>query len=42
MTEPLSLRSIMSGEPVRYVLELNGGVADELGIHSGSTVYLPL
>jgi uncharacterized protein len=41
MTEPLSLRSITSGEPVRYVLELNGGVADELGIDSGSTVYLP-
>jgi uncharacterized protein len=41
MTEPLSLRSITSGEPVRYVLELNGGVADELKIDSGSTVYLP-
>jgi uncharacterized protein len=41
MTEPLSLQSIASGEPVRYVLELNGGVADELGIDSGSTVYLP-
>ena len=41
MTEPLSLQSITSGEPVRYVLELNGGVADELGIDSGSTVHLP-
>jgi uncharacterized protein len=40
-TEPLSLQSIASGEPVRYVLELNGGVADEVGIDSGSTVYLP-
>lgn len=41
MTEPLSLRSIRSGEPVRYVLELNGGVAAELGIDSASTVHLP-
>ena len=41
MTQPLSLQSITSGEPVRYVLELNGGVADELEIDSGSTVYLP-
>lgn len=41
MTEPLSLRSITSGEPVRYVLELNGGVADALGIESGSAAYLP-
>jgi len=42
MTEPLSLRSIASGEPVRYVLELDGGVADELGIDGDSTVHLPL
>lgn len=42
MTEPLSLRSIASGEPVRYVLELTGGVADELGIDGDSTVHLPL
>ena len=41
MTEPLSLRSIASGEAVRYVLELDGGVAEKLGIDSGSTVYLP-
>jgi uncharacterized protein len=41
MTEPLSLESIASGEPVRYVLELNGGAAGELGIDSGSMVYLP-
>jgi hypothetical protein len=41
MTEPQSLRSIASDEPVRYVLELNGGVADELGIDSDSVVYLP-
>ena len=41
MTEPLSLRSIASGQAVRYVLELNGGVAEKLGIDSRSTVYLP-
>ena len=41
MTEPLSLRSIASGQAVRYVLELNGGVAEKLEIDSGSTVYLP-
>jgi hypothetical protein len=41
MTEPQSLRSIASDEPVKYVLELNGGVADELGIDSDSVVYLP-
>ena len=41
MTEPLSLRSIASTEPVRYVLELNGGVAAELGIEADSVVYLP-
>jgi uncharacterized membrane protein (UPF0127 family) len=41
MTEPLSLRSIASTEPVRYVLELNGGVAEDLGIDGESVVYLP-
>jgi hypothetical protein len=41
MTEPLSLRSIASAEAVRYVLELNGGVAEELGIDTDSVVYLP-
>jgi hypothetical protein len=41
MTEPRSLRSIASVEPVRYVLELNGGVAEELGIDVDSVVYLP-
>lgn len=41
MTEPLSLRSIASMEPVRYVLELNGGITQELGIDSASKIYLP-
>lgn len=31
-TEPLSLQSIASLEPVRYVLELNAGVAEKLSI----------
>ncbi len=39
--EPLTLTPIASKEPVRYVLELNGGVAAELGIDAGSLVYLP-
>ncbi len=40
-TEPLSLASIRAAEPVRYVLELNAGVTDALGIAPGSRVYLP-
>lgn len=40
-TEPLSLTSIASDEPVRYVLELNAGVSAELGIEPGSRVYVP-
>ena len=31
-TEPLSLQSIAALEPVRYVLELNAGVAEKLSI----------
>jgi hypothetical protein len=41
MTEPMSLRPIVSGEPVAYALELNGGIAEELGIDADSVVYLP-
>jgi len=41
MTEPLSLQTISSDEPVTYVLELNGGVTAELGIDTDSVVYLP-
>ncbi len=37
-TEPLSLRSISSIEPVTFVLELNAGVADRLKIAAGSQV----
>jgi uncharacterized membrane protein (UPF0127 family) len=35
-TEPLSLRSIASIEPVTYVLELNSGVTDRLSIDEKS------
>lgn len=38
-TRPLSLTSISSGEPVVYVLELNGGTAAELGIGTRSRLH---
>jgi uncharacterized protein len=37
-TEPLSERTISSGEPVRYVLELNAGMSARLGITPGDRV----
>lgn len=37
-TEPLSTRTISSGEPVLAVLELNGGATARLGIHAGDRV----
>ncbi len=40
-TEPLSERSVPSGEPVQYVLELNAGVTAGLGIDTDSTVRIP-
>jgi uncharacterized protein len=40
-TEPLSLASIASTEPIRYVLELNAGVTAALGIEPGSVVHVP-
>jgi uncharacterized membrane protein (UPF0127 family) len=40
-TEPQSLRTIASVEPVNYVLELNAGVTDTLGIDEHSRVLLP-
>jgi uncharacterized protein len=36
--EPLSLRTVPSGEPVLAVLELNGGTARRLGIKAGDRV----
>jgi len=40
--EPLSRRVIVAGEPVLAVLELNGGVCDELGIKAGDKVRHPM
>jgi uncharacterized membrane protein (UPF0127 family) len=41
-TEPLSTRTIASGEPVLGVLELNAGTAARLGLHAGDRVEHPL
>jgi uncharacterized membrane protein (UPF0127 family) len=41
-TEPLSTRTIPSGEPVLSVLELNGGTSARLGIKAGDRVEHPL
>jgi len=38
-TEPLSLRSVTSLEPVTYVLELNAGTADRLFIDENSRLF---
>jgi len=40
-TEPLSTRTISSGEPVKGVLELRGGTAHRLGIECGDRVLHP-
>ena len=40
-TTPLSQRSVTSNGPVRYVLEINGGLSDELGIEPGDKVAGP-
>ncbi|WID96604.1 DUF192 domain-containing protein [Bosea vestrisii] len=40
--EPLSTRTIPSGEPVLSVLELNAGIAEKLGIKAGDKVEHPL
>ena len=41
-TEPLSTRTIPSGEPVLAVLELNAGTAARLGIRAGDRIEHPL
>lgn len=41
-TEPLSTRTIPSGEPVLSVLELNAGMAARLGIKPGDRVEHPI
>ena len=40
-TTPLSRRSIESADEVRYVLEINAGLSDKLGIQPGDTVSGP-
>ena len=40
-TTPLSRRSVPSKGPVRYVLEIKGGLSDELGIKPGDKVSGP-
>jgi uncharacterized membrane protein (UPF0127 family) len=40
-TIPLSTNPIPSGDPVRAVLEINGGAAEKLGIHAGDMVHSP-
>ena len=39
---PGSLRTISAGVPVKAVLELNGGLAAELGLQPGDTVIHPI
>ena len=39
---PMSEDSIRSSEPVRFVLEINGGEAAKLGIYPGNKVHGPL
>jgi hypothetical protein len=39
-TEPLSLKSISAIEPINYVLELNAGTAEKLGIDGDSRLIL--
>jgi uncharacterized membrane protein (UPF0127 family) len=41
-TEPLSTRTIPSGEPVLGVLELNAGTASRMGIKPGDRVEHPM
>ena len=38
---PLSDRIIPSGAAIRYVFEINGGMADALGISEGDKVTIP-
>ncbi|MGD9740647.1 MAG: DUF192 domain-containing protein [Bauldia sp.] len=39
-TTPLSLDGVPSGGPVRYVLEVNGGTADLIGLQPGDRIDL--
>lgn len=39
MAKPQDLSRITSGKPSKAVLEINGGLADKLGIEAGDVVY---
>lgn len=41
MAKPLDLSLITSGKPCVAVLEINGGIADQLGIKAGDKIYHP-
>lgn len=41
-TEPLSTRTISSGEPVLGVLEVNAGTAERIGLKAGDRVEHPM
>ena len=41
MTTPFSQDSIAAAAPVRFVLELNAGKADELGLTDGQIILIP-
>jgi len=41
-TEPMSLRSIVSTEPVNFVLELNAGITERLFIDENSRLILEI
>jgi hypothetical protein len=40
-TTPLSEKSVTSEGPVRFVLEINGGLSDALGIKAGDVATGP-
>lgn len=42
MTEPFSRKTISSGVEARYVLEINGGLSDELGLDVGDRLESPI
>ena len=41
-TEPMSERTVSAGAAVRAVLEINGGMAEKLGIKAGDRIFHPM
>jgi uncharacterized membrane protein (UPF0127 family) len=41
-TTPFSTDAVSSGEPVRYVVEINAGLADALGLAPGDRFVHPI